>query len=393
MDTTLDTAIARVLPEIIELRHAFHEHPEIRYEENWTSGRIAAFLDEAGVPYERGLAKGTGIVATLGGDGPATVALRADMDALEIQEQTGLPYASRIPNRMHACGHDGHLACLCGALKVLAGHPGRLRGTVKFLFQPAEELEAGARHMVAEGVMDGVDAVFGLHGWPTVPLGRIALKPGWMMASADMFEIDVIGKGCHGADPASGIDPIVVAAHIVTALQTIAAREVNPVEPALVSVGAIEAGDASNIIPEVARMRGTLRAFDPDVFDAIRASVLRIAEGTAGALRATAAVRFGDEAYPALFNDPAMTAFVAETARDMLGEEGVAHLEKPIMVSEDFAYFLQKAPGAFFLLGVNPNPDQPYPALHSPYYDFGDGAVAVGVKLMASLVLRFLERA
>ena len=393
MPDTLDATVARILPEIADLRHELHAHPEIRFEEHWTSDRIARFLNAAGVPHKRGYAGGAGIVATIGGDGPRTVALRADMDAIEVEEETGLPYASQTPGRMHACGHDGHTAMLCGAAKTLATHKDELRGTVRLLFQPAEELGAGGRLMAAEGAVEGVDAVFGLHAWPALPLGRVGLRPGWLMASADTVHIEVRGKGCHGADPAAGVDPVVVAAHIVCALQTIVARELEPGRQAVVTIACIHAGEASNIVPETARLVGTLRAFEPETLVHLRSSIERIAENTAHALRASAAVRFPEDPYPAVYSDPAMTSLLRETACETLGTDAVVDLATPIMVSEDFAYYLERVPGAFCFLGVNPDPAKPHPALHTSRFNFPDEALGPGIRLMAHLAARFLSHA
>jgi len=391
MRLPLHATVDGVLPEIVALRHELHQHPEIRFEEQWTSDRIARFLDDAGIPYERGFAKGTGIVATLRGGEGRTVLLRADMDALEIQEETGLPYASQIPNRMHACGHDGHSACLCGVAKTLAKHRDSVRGTVKFVFQPAEEEAAGGRLIVEEGVLDGVDAAFALHGWPTIPAGKIGLRSGWTMAGADIFKITVKGKACHGADPAAGVDPIVVAAHITTALQSVVSRELNPWDTGVVTVAKIHAGSATNIIPGSAVLEGTFRSFTPAVRDVIEQGIRRIAEKTAEAHRAEATVFVSETRYPPLYNDEATTAFVRETAMSVLGEDRVIDLCNPYMGAEDFSFYLQKTPGTFICLGVNPNPAQPYPTLHNPLYNFSDEAIAPAITLMSSIALRFLS--
>lgn len=379
------------MPEVTALRHDFHQHPELRFHERWTSERIARFLDENRVPYRRGYAKGTGIVAALEGRKGKTVALRADMDGLEIMEATGLSYASLASGRMHACGHDGHMACLCGVAKALSLHRGALAGTVKFIFQPAEELAGGGRLMVEEGVLDDVDAVFALHGWPGLPVGSIGIRPGWMMAGADFFKIVVHGKGCHGADPASGVDPVVVAAHIITALQTIVSRERDPREPAVVTVARIEAGTESNIIPEQAMLVGTIRGFRPEVCDALRVGVARIAQQTAQAFRASAAVEFGQHPYPALYNDPTMTQLVRNIAARTLGDTHVAMLDMPSMMSEDFAFYLQKAPGVFIYLGLNANPPASYAPLHNPQFDFNDDALPTGMTLLTHLALQVLS--
>jgi hippurate hydrolase len=390
---TINSIIDEILPELVELRHELHRHPEIRFEEHWTSDRIVRYLEDAGIPFRRGFARGTGIVATVEGDGPKTVALRADIDALEIQEETGLPFASEIPDRMHACGHDGHTTCLCGTARVLMRERERLRGTVKLIFQPAEEQAAGGRLIVREGVLKGVDAAFALHAGPALPLGVVGLREGWLMASADWFRITVKGLGGHGADPGASVDPVVVAAHIVTALQTIVAREIDPWNAGVVTVATLQAGHASNIIPDTASMTGTYRSFRPEVHKKIQDGIRRIAENVAAALRATAEVRFGgDEAYPALFNEKRMTQFAMETIRDIFGPKGLFEMEYPIMAAEDFAYYLQEVPGAFMFLGNNPNPAQPAPGLHSSRFDFGDATIPYGVKLLSSLALRFFER-
>lgn len=396
MDELLRKTVAEILPEIVELRHELHQHPEIRFEEVWTAGRVARFLDQAAIPYQQGLAKGTGIVATIqGGAGNhanGVVALRADMDALEIHEETGLPYASQVPNRMHACGHDGHTACLCGVAKVLARHKDRLPGVVKLLFQPAEEVAGGARFMIEDGALDGVDAIFAFHGWPSIPLGQVAIKSGCLMAGAQDFRIVVRGAGCHAADPAAGIDPIVPAAHIVTALQSIVSREIDPRETGVVTIAMIQAGHATNIIPETAELRGTLRSLEPKLQEKLAATLERIAVETARAYRATAEVELGQHPYPPLHNDPAMSGLVRETVIEALGNDKLIELDVPCMASEDFAFYLQRVPGAFFYLGLNPDPAHPYPPLHSARYDFPDAAIPTAVRLLSRLTLRFLHR-
>jgi amidohydrolase len=392
----MDKTVEAILPEMAALRHEFHQHPETHFQEQWTSERIARFLDEIGVPYARGLAKGTGIVATLEGgrksSGSRTVGLRTDIDALDIQEETGLPYASEVPNRMHGCGHDGHMACLCGAVRVLKEHQEELSGTVKFLFQPAEEIEGGARFMVEDGALDGVDVIFGLHGFPDLPVGHVIVKPGPFMASANFFRVDVQGRGCHGADPAAGVDPVVVAAHITTALQTVVSRELDPWESVVVTVAHIEAGVTSNIIPDTAFLEGTIRTLTPEIDAHVRTSVTRIVEHTAQSFRATASVDFGEAAYPALHNDPDSAAFVRETAVQLFGADRVIDPGHPYMVAEDFAYYLEKVPGAFFFLGVNPDPATPYPPLHSTKYNFSDEALEPGIRLWSHLAVRALNQ-
>ncbi|MFO7974561.1 MAG: M20 family metallopeptidase [Candidatus Hydrogenedentota bacterium] len=390
MSAAIDKCIQSILPEIVELRHELHQHPETRFEEVWTSERIANLLTAWGIPHQRGLAKGTGIVASIEGEGGKTVALRTDIDGLEVEEATGLPYASRIPNRMHACGHDGHMAVLLGAARVLLEYRDALRGTVKLLFQPGEEQAGGAHYMIADGALEGVDAIFALHGWPQLEAGKIALKSGPLMASADFFRVHIQGKGCHGADPASGIDPVLVAAHITTALQSIVSREIDPRKPAVLTVGHIGAGSTTNIIPDTALLEGTIRSFDGETDALLRQSIERIVEKTAEAFRASAEVRFGEKPYPALINNEAMSQLLIRSACKTIGEQNVVILKEPSMVAEDFACYLEEIPGAFFFLGMANNAEEPYPPLHSNCYDFNDKALPTGIRVMAELALRFL---
>ena len=387
----MKNTIQEILPELIALRHELHTHPEIRFEEKWTSDRIAAFLDAEGIPYTRGHAGGTGIVATIEGKGDRTVALRSDMDALEIEEDTGVPYTSTIPERMHACGHDGHIANLCGTAQVLNRHRDLVQGTVKCIFQPAEEQAAGGRLIVEEGLLDGVDAVFGLHCWPTLPVGQVGIKSGPAMASADFFHIDIHGVGCHGADPAAGVDPVYVASQIVSALQSIVSRETNPWDPAVLTVAHIKAGFASNVIPETAIMEGTFRALTPEVRERILEALPRVAEFTAKAHRATAKVHFDGTPYPALHNDPAMSAFAKDTVKDVFGADALYEPHAASMAAEDFAFYLNNTPGAFLFLGNNPDATNAYPGLHSPHFDFCDDALPVGIQTMSELAIRFLK--
>ncbi len=390
---TIGPEIEALVPEITALRHELHMHPEIRFEEHWTSERIARYLTEAGVPYTRGHALGTGIVATIEGGAPGrTVALRADMDALPLVEKTGVPYASTIPQRMHACGHDGHSAILCGTAKTLWAQREHLRGRVKLIFQPAEEQAAGGRFIVSEGLLDDVDAVFALHGWPDLEAGTLGVGDGCIMGSADYFCIDIHGKGGHGADPASAIDPVVVAAHVVTALQSIISRETNPWDAAVVSAARIETGIASNVIPEWARIDGTYRALRPEIRARVQAGIERIATNVAAAFRATATVTIGEDGYPPLHNDPTMAALARAAAADVLGTGAVKPVTHPYLTAEDFAYYLQKVPGAFIFLGVRPPgvAPQDQPTLHSPRYNFNDAALPIGMKTMCSVAARFL---
>ena len=387
----MTAAISEILPEITALRHELHAHPEAGFEEEWTSDRIARFLGEAGIACKRGYARGTGIVADIEGEGRKTIALRADMDGLEMQEESRLPYVSKVPNRMHACGHDGHAACLCGAAKIFARHRERLRGRVRLIFQPAEEPVSGASCMVSEGVMNGVDAVFALHAWPALPAGHIGVRAGTIMAGASRFRITVHGKGCHGAEPAAGIDPVVAAAHITTVLQTVVSRELDPLETGVVTVGRIVAGTAPNIIPETATLEGTCRALTTEDGATLARSVQRIAEHTARALRATAEVEFQEVPCPPTVNDPRMVDLVRATIGATLGHDKSVEIARPSMAAEDFAFYLQKAPGALLWLGNAPGDGRPPASLHSACFDFNDETIPAALALLTGIATRFFQ--
>ncbi len=390
MNSDLSATIAALVPELVELRHELHQHPEIRFEERWTSDRIVRFLGEAGISCSRGYAGGTGIVAEIQGAGPGkTIALRADIDGLEIQEETGVPYTSLTPGRMHACGHDGHVAILCGVAKVLARHASSLNGAVKLIFQPGEEIAAAGRLMVEEGVLDGVDAAFSLHCWPPLEVGTFGLKSGPMMAGCDCFTITVTGRGCHGAHPEYGIDPIVAAAHIIVALQTVTSREINPQDLTVVSIGHVKAGHAPTIIPDTAHLEGTLRTCNDKTRAAARAAIKRIAHHTAAALRATATVEFSESYYAPLINDPAMTEFARDVLSDTFGPQAISDINDFSMASEDFAFFLQKVPGTYFRLGTS-NADHPPVSIHNAHFDFNDAALEPGIRAFVALTQRCL---
>lgn len=389
--TAIERDIQALAPAMIDLRHEIHAHPELGYEERETSRRILERIENLpGMTVRKGVA-GTGIVATLNADrqGPC-VALRADMDALPITEETGKPYASKHAGRMHACGHDGHVACLVGVATVLARHADALSGPVKFIFQPAEESGGGGEKMVAEGVLDNprVDAAFALHGWPTLDVGTVGTRAGPALASTNPFDITIHGRGSHAAYPHRGVDPIVIAAHVVVALQTIVSRNTDPLDSVVVTVGKIEAGTAVNIIPPSALLRGTIRTLNPQTRRETVERVVRIARGTAEALggRAEIATRDG---YPVLVNDAEAAGFFMRVARESLGDERVDANVPASLGAEDFAYVAQRVPACFWRLGVRPKGTDNYPGLHHPKYDFSDDAIAVGVRLHCELAMRF----
>ena len=310
------------------------------------------------------------------------MALRADMDALPIQEETGLPFASEIEGKMHACGHDGHTSMLVGAVHVLSGMRDRLGGTVKFVFQPAEEGGGGGKVMVDEGVADDVSSIFALHLWPGLPFGKVATKAGPIMAAADAFEMEVRGSGGHGAMPHLAADAVVMAAQIVTALQTVVSREVDPVEPAVLTVGEIGAGTAFNIIPEKARIGGTVRTLDPDLRKMMPERIEELARGVAKGMRGDVDLDY-TFSYPVTVNDEDAAARALSVADDLFGGGSVLELPNPSMGGEDFAYFLEKVPGAFIWLGVG----EDVSGLHTPRFAFDEDILPRGAALLAALAL------
>jgi amidohydrolase len=364
------------------------------YEETVTSATIQRELTRLKIQFQKGLAGGTGILATIQGGSPGKcVALRADMDALPVTEETGLPYASKRPGFMHACGHDGHMAILLGAAAILQGQAPRLAGTIKLLFQPAEEGGLGADRMVADGVLANpkVDAIFGLHGWPGLKVGMVATRPGPLLASVDGFTIRVTGSGGHAAAPQNSVDPIVCGAAIVQALQSIVSREADPHEALVLTVSQFKAGTAFNIIPDNAELNGTIRAVSQGSRDATLASLERIARGVAAAHRCQVSFQYFGTT-PVTANNPEMAAFIRQTAERVLGPKAYVEAPKPAMWGEDFAFYLQHVPGCFFVLGVQPQGQESYPMLHNPRYDFTDAAVPVGIRMMVEAAAGFLEK-
>ena len=381
--------LAGLHAEMAAWRHDLHAHPETAFREHRTSERVAELLAAFGMDVHRGLAA-TGVVGTLrrGGGGKA-IALRADLDGLPVQETTGLPYQSRVPNAMHACGHDGHMAMLLGAARDLAER-GRFDGTVHFVFQPAEENEGGGRVMVEEGLFDRfpAEAVFGLHNWPGLDAGRFAVRPGPVMAALDLFEVKLHGRGAHGAMPHLAIDAVVAAAEMIGAFQTIVSRNVSPVEAAVVSVTQVQGGDTWNVIPEEVRLRGGARHFRPDVGRVVEEGVRRIAAGVASAFGATVEIDYRPR-YPATVNEPVATAIAARVAEDVVGRERMLPDLPPSMASEDFAFMLQARPGCYVWLGNGPADGGR--ALHSPRYDFNDAVLPVGAAYWVRLVETILS--
>ena len=386
--------ILKQLPQLAELRHRLHQIPELGYAEFKTAATIRGELDRLGISYVAGVQDApTATIAWIGDINKPCVALRADIDALPIIEKTGLPYASTHAGMMHACGHDGHTTTLLGTAAVLKAMEDELPVCVKLFWQPAEEGGGGGKVLVQAGVLDGrigpkVSAVFGLHGWPGLKVGVVATRPGALLAATDQFVATFVGKGCHGAFPHTGIDPIVTACEAVLNLQQFITRELEPTEPAVITVGKFNAGTATNIIPDTATIEGTARTLSPQARQMIRQAIERRCRGIAQANHCELKFTWSD-GYPPTVNDPAMAAYVAKVARDVVGPDRYLTVPRPSMGGEDFAYYLEKVPGCFFLVGVEPEAAGGYPPLHSDHYDFTDEAIAIGVRMFVGLVLSY----
>jgi hippurate hydrolase len=385
-------AIRNDMPELVALRRDLHRHPELGLEEVRTSDLVARELARLGYAVHRGLAR-TGIVATLSnGTSRRSIGLRADMDALPIAEETGLPYASANPGLMHACGHDGHTAMLLGAARRLAERR-NFDGTVHLIFQPAEENVGGARIMVEEGLFERFpcDAIFALHNDPGRPLGEFALRPGPVMAAVDEARIIVQGRGGHGAEPERTLDPIVAGASIVMALQTVVSRNVPALDQAVVTVGAFNGGAASNVIPDRATLVVGIRSFDSDIRDRLERRIGEVARGQAASYGLEALVDYA-RSYDATVNHAAETALIRDLAIRYAGPDKVVDMARPLMGSEDFAYMLKARPGCYFFLGGGAA-DRPSHGLHHPGYDFNDDLLPIGAGFWVTLVEDYLEQA
>jgi len=369
-------------------RRDLHAHPELGFEERRTSAFVAAKLHEFGFEeVHTGLAT-TGVVGVLkAGAGQGSIGLRADMDALPIQETTGRAYASTVPGKMHACGHDGHTTMLLGAARYLA-ETRNFDGTVYFIFQPAEEQDGGGRVMVEEGLFERFPAprVFGLHNWPRAPLGTFGMRAGPIMAAADRVQIRLTGQGGHGAMPHLSRDPMVAGAQIVIALQTVVSRNLDPVAQGVVSITQFHGGDADNVIPQEVTLRGTIRSFAPEVRDLLERRIGEIARGVAEAHQVSAGVTYS-RGYPPTVNSETETELAAAAAADVVGEDRVDRAVAPVMGAEDFAYMLEQKPGAYIFMGIG---DETAPMLHSPDYDFNDHALRYGASYWARLVEQLL---
>jgi amidohydrolase len=391
--------IEQELPDLVAIRRDLHAHPELGYEEHRTSQIVQRELRKAGVEFVAGLAGGTGVMAhvrsTNDPNGHHAIALRADMDALPIEEQSTLPYRSSVPGKMHACGHDGHTAILLGAARVLSklSRHAPLPRPVSFIFQPAEEGGAGGHKLVQEGCLAGkiigppIQHMFGLHGWPALPLGVLGTRVGPLLAASDRFDVVVKGIGSHAAFPHFSRDPVVAAAAIVNALQTIASRNVDPLDSVVVSVTMLHAGSAYNVIPTRAQISGTVRTLTSQVMQLTQRRILEIATNVARAHGCEAAFEYRI-GYPVTLNDHGAVNIFNTIAKAAFGEERVLDLPQPVMGGEDFAFYSQVVPSCFFVLGLIPPGATSMPSLHQPDFDFNDDAIATGVEIFCRLALR-----
>jgi amidohydrolase len=397
-DAAIESRIEQSARRAVGLRHRLHQIPELGYEEFQTAALVRAELDALGIAHVDGVPDApTATIAVIGDPTRPCVGLRADIDALPILERTGLPYASTHAGRMHACGHDGHTATLLGVANVLKSmhDAGELPVCVKLFWQPAEEGGGGGERLVEAGLLGQnpalgppVKAVFGLHGWPGLKVGTVATKAGALLAATDTFTATFTGQGCHGAYPHLGRDPIVAACEAVLNLQQFVSREVDPTEPCVVTIGKVYSGTATNVIPDTATIEGTARTLTPALREAVAAALQRRCLGVAAANDCS--VQFDwVPGYPPTVNDPAMADYVAKVARATLGADRFLPVARPSMGGEDFAYYLEKVPGCFFLVGVEPPDRQTYPPLHSDRYDFTDAALSVGLRMFVELVRNF----
>lgn len=386
--------IDAMIPQLTTLRRRLHEHPELRYEEEWTADVVREELIAAKVSYVAGMAGGTGIVGHLPGAAERSIALRADMDALPIHEETGLAYASKIDGKMHACGHDGHTTMLIGTARVLAelSREEQLPNPVTFLFQPAEEGGAGARRMCQDGALDGsrigapVEIIFGQHGHPGTPLGTTGTRVGAFLAAADEIEITIHGRGGHAAMPHQCGDPVTCAASMISALQTLVSRNTNPLDSAVLTITQLKAGDAFNVIPNEVRLGGTVRTLCEETREMFEQRIAEVAMGIAQAHGLTAEMHF-ERGYPVTRNDAGAVERFEKGAAAVLGPENVRPFEHPVMGGEDFSFYGEYVPACFSFLGLVPEGETELPGLHNPRFDFNDDALAMGIRVFCSLAI------
>ena len=387
MKQTVEEMVEQLFPVMVERRRYLHQHPELSFHEVDTPQFIADRLTELGIEVRTGVG-GRGVVGTIRGGKPGkTVALRADFDALPIQDEKTVDYRSTVPGVMHACGHDGHTATLLAVAEILVRQKEQLAGNVVLIHQHAEEVvPGGARDMVADGCLDGVDVIFGTHLWSTTKLGTIGYRIGPVMAAADKFELTLFGRGGHGAKPHETIDAVVLGATVVKELQSIVSRRLDPLQQAVLTIGTLHAGNTFNVIADSAELTGTIRTFDPEVAEQIVHEMERTIKGVCDAAGATYSFTY-ERGYPAVVNHPEETNLLRTVASDIMGADHVFEIA-PTMGGEDFAYYLQQVPGTFFFTGAG---DETFYPHHHPKFDFEEQAMQHAARILIEVTLRYLE--
>lgn len=389
----IEALVKQYTPKICELRRQIHENPELSYEEVETSALMVKTLRSLGIEVQETVAGLHAVIGTLYGAKPGpTIALRTDMDALSIPEETDLPFKSKNPGKMHACGHDGHMSILLGTAMVLSALKDEIAGNVVFVCQPAEEKSptGGAKAIVASGVLDGIDAIYGLHVWPTLPTGQIGVRAGAMMAASDHVQITIHGKSSHAAMPHKGVDAIVAAGQFITAVQDIISRQINPLYPTVLTIGKINGGTRYNIVADTVVLEGTCRTYDKEAQDTVETNLGNFLKGLDAMYGTTSELDY-ERGYAAVVNEPDQAELIASTARECFGDAAVPVIAEPAMTAEDYSGYLQKYKGGFFWLGAT-KPGAPVYPLHNAKFAVDEDCLPIGVELMASLVFKGLAK-
>lgn len=376
--------------ELVSLRREFHSYPELGFEEIRTGEKIRKFLESEGIEYFSSAQ--TGICAIIKGNGSKTLALRADIDALPLEDKKECSYSSKVKGKMHACGHDAHTTILMGAAKILNKHKGQLKGNVKLIFEPAEETTGGSHLMIKDGVLENphVDAVIGLHVQEWLECGKIGVKRGVVYAASNPFEITIKGKGAHGASPNASVDPIVISSYVIQALQTLVSREISPTDPAVITVGTIHGGTAQNIIPDEVKLSGIIRTMKNEHREYIKERLVQLVEGIVKSMRGACSIKIM-ESYPCLYNDDNMVEVLRKSASEILKEENVIEIESPTMGVESFAYFASERPSVFYYLGSgNKERGIVHPA-HNSLFDIDEDCLTIGVSIQCNAVCNYLN--